>query len=130
MIDIENFTRYRYYNVLNYMGAISEPRFFSAWAIGMNKKKQEIITFKADDALMKVMKGMPNRSEFIRNAILASLKSICPVCKGTGVLTPHQKEHMDELLVDHTLEECETCHEIHMVCHHVPETGNDKHARK
>ena len=35
-------------------------------------KKREIITFKVDDALRKALQSVPNRSEFIRSAILAA----------------------------------------------------------
>ena len=82
----------------------------------MDKTKHEIITFKADASLLKAMKGIPNRSEFIRNAILSSLDSACPLCKGTGILTPHQKIHMDSFLTDHFLEECHECNELHLIC--------------
>jgi ribosomal protein S27AE len=88
----------------------------------MNKAKHEIITFKADDSLLEAMKGIPNRSEFIRNAILAALDSACPLCSGTGVLSPHQKRHLDEFLADHSLQECEKCHDLRFVCDH----GSDK----
>ena len=77
----------------------------------MKKAKHEIITFKADAALLEAMKGIPNRSEFIRNSILAALDSACPLCSGTGVLTPQQKRHLQDFLVDHSLRECEKCHD-------------------
>ncbi len=82
----------------------------------MKRAKHEIITFKADDSLLEAMKGVPNRSEFIRNAILAALESACPLCSGTGVLSPHQKKHMEEFLSDHSLQECEKCHDLRLVC--------------
>ena len=82
----------------------------------MDKTKNEIITFKADASLLEAMKGIPNRSEFIRNAILSSLDGVCPLCKGTGILTPHQKIHMDSFLTDHLLEECHECNELHLIC--------------
>ena len=52
----------------------------------MKKTKQEVVTFKADESLLEALRGMPNRSEFIRNAILTSLERICPTCKGTGTI--------------------------------------------
>jgi len=39
--------------------------------------KQDIITFKADRALVAAMRGVPNRSAFIRTAILAALENGC-----------------------------------------------------
>ena len=80
------------------------------------KKKKEIITFKVNAALRGAMKGIPNRSEFIRAAILAALDSACPLCCGTGILTPEQKEHWQRFAVDHPIEECEDCQAVHLVC--------------
>jgi len=82
----------------------------------MKKGKQEIVTFKADRSLLEAMKGVGNRSEFIRSAVLAALDSACPLCKGTGILTANQKKHWDTLAEDHFLTECEKCHEVHLVC--------------
>lgn len=82
----------------------------------MAEKKQEIITFKVDETLAKAMQGIPNRSEFIRNAILAALDSACPLCKGTGILTPDQSRHWKLFAESHSLHECEQCQALHLVC--------------
>ena len=79
-------------------------------------KKEEIITFKVDDALAQAMQGIPNRSEFIRSAILAALDSDCPLCKGTGILTLDQRRHWDAFARQHSIKECGTCHAYHLVC--------------
>jgi hypothetical protein len=81
-----------------------------------HRKKQEIITFKADESLLEAMRGIPNRSEFIRTAVLAALDSVCPLCKGTGILTPDQRLHWLTFETDHSVEECGDCHEMHLVC--------------
>ncbi len=80
------------------------------------KPKQEIITFKVDEPLWEAMRGIPNRSEFIRSAILAALDSACPLCKGTGSLTVDQRRHWESFIKDHSLAECEDCHAVHLVC--------------
>lgn len=80
------------------------------------KSKQEVITFKADKALREAMKGMDNRSEFIRYAVLAALKGVCPLCRGTGMLTPDQKKHWDRFARSHAVRECDRCHALHLVC--------------
>jgi len=82
--------------------------------------KSEIITFKADESLLGAMRGIPNRSEFIRNAVLAALDSSCPLCKGTGILTPNQRRHWKDFTADHFVEECGKCHELHLVCSKKP----------
>ncbi len=78
--------------------------------------KDEIITFKADGSLLAAMKAVPNRSEFIRAAVLAALDSSCPLCNGTGVLTPNQRRHWKAFAADHAVEQCGKCHEFRVVC--------------
>jgi hypothetical protein len=82
----------------------------------VKKPKSEIITFKAEEKMLALLEGIPNRSEFIRSAVLSALGSVCPLCAGTGILTPNQKEHWDDFAADHELEECDECHEVYVVC--------------
>jgi hypothetical protein len=82
----------------------------------MEQRKTEIVTFKADGSLLDAMKGIGNRSEFIRAAILSALENRCPLCAGSGLLTPNQMKHWDEFSVDHRLAECEHCSEVRLVC--------------
>jgi hypothetical protein len=82
----------------------------------MARGKTEVVSFKADEALLAAMRGVANRSEFIRTAILAALDSTCPLCSGTGTLTPNQMRHWNDLKSDHSVEECEDCREVHLVC--------------
>ncbi|MBW7998277.1 MAG: CopG family transcriptional regulator [Candidatus Glassbacteria bacterium] len=83
-----------------------------------NNPKQEIVTFKVDSSLLEVLKDLPNRSEFIRRSILGALDNVCPLCQGSGVLSPNQKKHWDKFSADHELTECDSCHEIHLICAH------------
>jgi hypothetical protein len=87
-----------------------------------SRKKQEIITFKVEKSLASAMRGIPNRSEFIRAAILAALDSACPLCLGTGILSPEQKRHWHRFATDHSVNECDECHAMHLVC----SVGKDK----
>jgi hypothetical protein len=79
-------------------------------------RKREIITFKVDESLAGEIRKIPNRSEFIRSAILAALQSTCPLCRGTGILTPHQRNHWQSFAERHSVEECTECHAVHLVC--------------
>jgi len=79
-------------------------------------KKQEIIAFKVDKALAEALGRLPNRSEFIRAAILSALKNSCPLCQGTGLLSPEQKRHWESFLHSHTLNTCDECQAVHLVC--------------
>ena len=82
----------------------------------MKKSKQEIITFKTDAKFAEALEGIPNRSAFIRTAVLAALKGLCPLCKGTGILTPEQREHWDNFARNHSVEQCNSCSAFHLVC--------------
>ena len=79
-------------------------------------KKEQVITLKVDHALAEAMKGIRNRSGFIRDAILAALENVCPLCMGTGILSVRQREHWEDFARGHAVSECPDCHELHLTC--------------
>lgn len=80
------------------------------------RRKHEIITFKADEALAGALRGIANRSDFIRSAILSALENVCPLCKGAGTITVDQRRHWDAFTATHPVRECTDCHTFHLVC--------------
>ncbi len=82
------------------------------------QRKEEVITFKVDEELAEALGGIRNKSDFIRQAVLAALGNTCPVCNGTGTLTVPQKRHWEEFTTHHHVEFCDDCHEAHLVCEH------------
>jgi len=80
------------------------------------KQSKGVLTFKVDGSLVKLLKGLPNRSEFIRTAILDALANTCPFCRGTGVLTPHRKKHWEELTRTHKVSTCKSCDNLVFAC--------------
>ena len=82
------------------------------------RRKEEVITFKAGEDLAGALAGMPNKSDFIRRAVLTALGNACPVCNGTGSLTSSQVRHWEEFAAHHHVETCADCHEPHLVCDH------------
>jgi hypothetical protein len=84
----------------------------------MSEVRQTIVTFKADDALIDALQGVPNRSAFIRSAILAALDNTCPLCQGSGTLNPHQKKHWLSFRQAHAVAECDECRQPHLICQH------------
>lgn len=80
------------------------------------KKKEEVISFKVDEAMMEVLKDIPNRSEFIRRAIMEVLGTACPLCNGRGILTPSQFRHWQDFSTHHSVSNCEECKENYLVC--------------
>ncbi len=85
----------------------------------MTQKKQELVTFKVDASLAAALKRIANRSDFIRHAILVALDNVCPLCSGSGILSPNQRKHWEQFTKKHNLEECDGCHELHLVCNEV-----------
>ena len=79
-------------------------------------KKQEIISFKADERLVEELNRIPNRSEFIRNAILLAMQNTCPLCQGTGLLTPSQMQHWNAFTRHHAAVTCNECKETYLSC--------------
>jgi hypothetical protein len=87
-------------------------------------KKEEVISFKVDEQLFQAIKDMPNRSEFIRAAIVKELGTVCPLCDGNGFLTPNQQRHWKHFAHDHSIQRCDDCHELFLVCSHEPDVSN------
>ncbi|MBU0518289.1 ribbon-helix-helix domain-containing protein [bacterium] len=81
-----------------------------------HRKKEEVITFKVDQALSSALHGIENRSAFIRQAVLTALEATCPLCMGTGILTKKQLDHWTAFEQTHAVEECPDCHAVHLVC--------------
>ncbi len=79
-------------------------------------EKTEVISFKADEELAAVLKHMPNKSDFIRSAVLEYMKNTCPLCQGTGLISVAQRTHWDKFIKTHSLVECEDCHELYIKC--------------
>lgn len=79
-------------------------------------RKEEIVSFKADEHLLAALDGIANRSEFIRQAILAALGNRCPLCRGSGILSGEQLTHWSEFSHHHRVVECDDCHAFHLVC--------------
>ena len=82
----------------------------------MSVGKDEVITFKAGPSLAAAIRHIPNRSEFIRAAILSALEHGCPLCQGTGILSPEQKRHWDSFSRQHPVTQCRDCDALRLEC--------------
>ncbi len=78
--------------------------------------KEEIITFKVNRELAEIIKRLPNRSDFIRRAVLAAVENTCPLCQGSGIITPEQKPHWEAFLKQHSVQRCADCSAIYLEC--------------
>lgn len=82
----------------------------------MSASQQAVVSFKADRDLVALLKQVRNRSEFIRNAVLAALGDACPLCNGTGILQPRQRHDWEQFSSSHPLAECRRCHAPVFTC--------------
>lgn len=48
--------------------------------------RETMVTIRVDQCLADMLKSIPNRSAFIRDAIREALARQCPVCGGAGFL--------------------------------------------
>lgn len=61
-------------------------------------RKSRTIAFKVEASLAAFLERVPNRSEFIRRAILSELHRECPLCHGAGIVPIGIGEHFAELV--------------------------------
>lgn len=78
--------------------------------------KADVISFKVDAALAEELARVPNRSEFIRRALVNALAEVCPLCNGTGQLDQRARKHWKRFSADHPLQKCGKCNSYHLVC--------------
>ena len=78
--------------------------------------KEQVVTFKVDRKLQQALNLIPNKSEFIRNAVLDALGTQCPLCGGTGVLNDDQRKHFDDFMENHSIHRCGECNQLHIKC--------------
>ena len=82
----------------------------------MSEKKQSVITFKAEGEMLAALNRIPNKSEFIRAAVLNALDETCPFCGGTGFLNEKQRKHWKEFAKFHKLKRCRKCDALEIEC--------------
>ena len=82
----------------------------------MKKPQERVFTFKTDEQLARQLDQIANKSEFSRKAIQIALEHDCPLCHGSGHLSPEQRKHWDHFLTLHTLEKCHECNAVHYIC--------------
>ncbi len=67
------------------------------------------VTFKVDKELANLLKTLPNRSEFIRDAIMSKMAVPCPACGGSGKMSKRQALDIKALLDSHYVGRCLNC---------------------
>jgi hypothetical protein len=71
--------------------------------------KSAVVAFKVEEELADLLNKLPNKSAFIRKAIVAQLGMTCPLCNGQGVVPRGLHDHYAGLVRTHNLRACEKC---------------------
>ena len=76
----------------------------------MSQAKQTVVSFRVDQHLAEVLNSLPDKSAFIRDAILRRFYTTCPFCQGRGVLPQVILDWLRARLPDYEAIECTCCH--------------------
>ena len=71
--------------------------------------KKNIVAFKVEEDLAEFLNKLPNKSAFIRKAIVAQLGMACPLCTGTGVVPRGIHDHYAPMLSRYNVRRCDGC---------------------
>ncbi|HLX65052.1 MAG TPA: hypothetical protein VKX17_27525 [Planctomycetota bacterium] len=77
--------------------------------MNQDRAKQRIVTFKAEEDLAAFLDSMPNKSDFIRKALLAALMEPCPVCHGKGSVPRSLRADLQKIFDKHEFVPCSFC---------------------
>lgn len=76
----------------------------------MSQNKQTVVSFRVDQHLAEVLNQLPDKSAFIREAILKRFHAACPVCQGRGVLPQVISDWLAKQMPTYESVECHCCH--------------------
>jgi len=71
--------------------------------------KTTMVAFKIEAELAELLSRLPNKSEFIRKAIMAQLGTTCPLCNGKGEVARFVHDHYFPLIQAARSRNCAAC---------------------
>ncbi len=71
--------------------------------------KTEIVAFKVESDLAEFLNQLPNKSEFIRRAIIAQFGMGCPLCLGSGIVFRGLHDHFLPIIQKNSQVSCQKC---------------------
>lgn len=87
----------------------------------VKEPKANVVAFKVEEQLAEFLNKLPNKSAFIRKAIVAQLGMECPLCNGKGVVPRGVHDHYARVLAQYNSRNCDGCgHELSL-----PRDSND-----
>lgn len=72
-------------------------------------QKTKIVAFKVEEELAEFLNRLPNKSDFIRRAILDKFSMTCPLCEGSGVVARGLHTHFSPLMQAEHHRDCDKC---------------------
>src|ERR1051325_4569657 len=76
----------------------------------MAQQKQTVVSFRVDQHLAEILDALPDKSAFIREAILRRFYTTCPFCQGKGVLPQAILDWLRTRIPEYESIECTCCH--------------------
>src|SRR5262245_30944868 len=77
--------------------------------MSQKQAKSAVVAFKVEEELAELLNRLPNKSAFIRKAIVAQLGMACPLCDGAGVVPRGIHDHYAPLLRQLSSRNCDRC---------------------
>lgn len=71
--------------------------------------KDRVVAFKVEQELANLLDKLPNKSAFIRKAIIAQLSMACPLCNGRGTVPRGVHDHYAPVLLRFNTRPCDGC---------------------
>jgi hypothetical protein len=71
--------------------------------------KTDVVAFKVEAELAALLNKLPNKSAFIRKAIVSHLGVECPLCRGSGVVPRGVHDHYSAMLGKLNHRNCDGC---------------------
>lgn len=70
------------------------------------------VAIKLEAELAALLEGLPNKSAFVRKAILAQLEVPCPLCQGACTMSRGLHDHYAPAVRSHAQRKCAGCDEV------------------
>lgn len=74
-----------------------------------SKSMQRVVTFKVEEEVAAFLDTMPNKSDFIRKALLSALLEPCPVCNGKGSVPRSLRADLETIFHKQQFIPCSSC---------------------
>ena len=71
--------------------------------------KSKIVAFKVEEELAEFLNDLPNKSDFIRKAVLSQFGMNCPLCIGSGVVPRGLHDHYKPIIAAQNKRPCDKC---------------------